>query len=163
MTTEPQDPEATEPTLEELIAKITHPKQLAFLENLPKFNAIVKDTADATGISDYTPYLWLKVNKDFALAYLAVKKKIDDERLQRYEAELDKRVLQNPSKMSDVLLMFGLKAFSPNKYRERPVIDAQIVGDIVFKMDLPPYIDEVEGIKFKPKQLKEGKPEPKVT
>ena len=95
---------------------ITHPKQLAFLENYPKFMSIVA-TCEAIGIRHQTYYRWLASEDSFKAQCEALKKEIEDKRLALYEAELDKRALHG-SKQSDILLMFGLKALNPGKYRE---------------------------------------------
>lgn len=140
---------------ESLLAQITHPKKRAFLENYPKF-CVTVETAKAIGEGEWSIYHWKREDEVFNQAFTALKKVIDHTRLQKYEAELDKRVLGTPSKQSDILLMFGLKAFNPDKYREKPPMMAQIAGNVVIKMDIPPYRDEIES-KEKPLALQEGK------
>ncbi len=72
----------------------------------------------------------------------ALKKEIDKTRLDRYEAELDKRVLTTPSKQSDILLMFGLKALKPDVYREK-ITGPLIGGDIKIIMAIPGYDEKL--------------------
>ena len=122
--------------------KITHPKKLAFLQNYPKFKSIT-DTAKAVGIGRQTVYLWLEADKVFKDKLYSLKKEIDDELLERVEVEIEGRALgTKPSKMGDVLLMFLAKGLAPDKYRERPVIDKAIIGDVIVKLATPPYLDE---------------------
>lgn len=123
---------------EELLAQITHEKKRAFLENYPKF-CITKHTCEAIGIDESSIYIWRKKDEIFNNAFGELKKRIDNTRLQKYEAELDKRVLETPSKQSDILLMFGLKALHPDKYREKPATMTQLTGNITIKMDIPEY------------------------
>jgi len=113
-------------------------KKQAFLENYPKIKGIVA-TCDAIGIDPKTYYNWLNADKLFFQKVQRVKKEVDDRRLQLYEAELDKRVMFG-SKQSDILLMFGLKALNPEKYRERPP-ETKLIGDITVKLAVPPYTD----------------------
>ena len=127
---------------ESLLAQITHPKKRAFLENYPTF-CVTTQTAKAIGINEWVIYAWKREDGVFNQAFTELKKGIDHTRLQRYEAELDRRVLETPSKQSDILLMFGLKAFNPDKYREKPPMLTQIAGNITIKMDIPPYRDEL--------------------
>ena len=149
-----QEKEPQEPTYEELLAKITHPKQRAFLENYPTF-MITKDTAEAIGVHEFTPYDWQTNDENYLLAFLALKKNIDNTRLQKYEKELEKRALGGESKHSDILLMFGLKAESPDKYRDK-MTAIPFTGSIKVELSVPRPGDQVPEIKAQaPKQLKE--------
>lgn len=135
--------ETTEDTeYETLLSQITHEKKRAFLENYPTF-CVTTQTAKSIGVDDRTVRRWVAGDDVFMSALSALKKEIDNTRLQRYEAELDRRVLETPSKQSDILLMFGLKAFNPDKYREKPITETRISGNVVIKMDIPPYRDEL--------------------
>ena len=118
--------------------KITHPKKIAFLQNYPRIKGIVA-TCEAIGIDPKTYYNWCNADKLFLQEVQRVKKEVDDRRLQLYEAELDKRVMFG-SKQSDILLMFGLKALNPEKYRERPP-ETRLIGDITVKLAVPAYTD----------------------
>lgn len=138
-------------TYEQLLAKITHPKQRAFLENYPTFMTVIA-TAEATGISEVTPYDWCLTNEDYLQAFQALKKQIDATRLEKYEKELDKRALGGVSKSSDILLMFGLKALHPAKYRDNPSIQPMIGGNVSITWNIPAYTDTP----LPPPQIVEG-------
>ena len=151
-----------EPTYEELLAKINHPKQRAFLENYPKFK-VYKHTAEAIGSAEMTFWHWTERCKDFKEALEALKKRVNQERLQLYEAELDKRALGGVSKQSDILLMFALKAEDPDKYREK-VNAIPVSGNIVVELAVPQGPEpKIEVETKEPKQLpaaSEKPPEP---
>ena len=120
---------------EQLLARVTHPKHRAFLENYPKFR-ITKTTAEAVGIGETTIYDWFLKCRPLREAFEALKKRIDAHRLQIYEAELDKRALEGTSKQSDILLMFALKAEAPDKYREK-VNTIPFTGNIKVELSVP--------------------------
>lgn len=141
------------------IEDIKHPKKRLFLEKYPLFLTNVK-TAEAIGVSEWTIDKWQQSDETFVTVFTSLKKKIDERRLQAYEAELDKRVLVNPSKQSDILLMFGLKAFNPNKYREKS--ETKFSGEIVVRSAIPRPESWVQIQVEKPKQIPE-KTEPSVT
>lgn len=128
---------------------ITHPKKLAFLENYKKFKRI-HDTAKAIGVGVSTVYQWLQEDDVLSDKAEVIKKEIDAERLELYEAELDKRALTG-SKQSDILLMFGLKALNRDKYEGKQAQAFQ--GTIIIQSPMPKP-DYVEGIE--PKLLTEG-------
>ncbi len=113
----------------------TTEKKQAFLDNYKEFGYIT-NTCRAIGVSYSRYYEWMS-DESFSSASSAIKKEIDNDRLDRYEAELDKRVLTAPSKQSDILLMFGLKALKPDVYREK--VTPLIGGDIKIIMAIPGY------------------------
>lgn len=121
---------------ESLLSQITHEKKRQFLEQWPIY-CVNTDTTKAIGISKDVIYQWTAKDEIFNKAFKLLKKRVDNIRLQRYEAELDKRVLDTPSKQSDILLMFGLKAMHPDKYREKAVSETKLTGNITVKMALP--------------------------
>lgn len=121
------------------MSEITHPKKQAFLDNYPKVKRII-ETCRATSIGTTKFYDWLRDDDVFKEAWETLKKEVDQQRLEQYEDELDKRALGGASKQSDILLMFGLKAFDPGKYREKPP-ETRLVGDIVVKLAVPAYTD----------------------
>jgi len=126
---------------EELLKLVTHPKKRLFLEQYPNFRVSAL-TCQAVGVAGSTIRSWYK-DEVFHSAFISLKKEIDADRLEKYERELDKRILDVPSKQSDILLMFGLKAGHPDKYREKP-LTPMMIGNVTIKMDMPeelPYVD----------------------
>ena len=108
-------------------------KKQAFLDNYPKFLRTTR-TAAAIGVNECTIYRWLARDDTFKQAMQEVKKRIDKDRLEENEAEIHRRGLEK----SDLLLMFETKKLEP-EYRERPLIDKAIIGDITVKLPYPPY------------------------
>ena len=64
-----------------------------------------------------------------------------DNLLNELEGELKKRSLDRTAPMSTVALFFALKAEMPDKYRERPLIEARM-GNIVIKWESMPRYEE---------------------
>jgi hypothetical protein len=136
---------------EELLKEITHPKQRKFLELYPKY-MVSSQVCEAMGIGESTPRSWYK-DGVFNNAFITLKKEIEAKRLELYEKELDKRVLESPSKQSDILLMFGLKAAHPTKYRDQ--VSQPLIGNVTIKMDIPrPWAEIVD---VQPKELEDAK------
>jgi len=133
---------------QETTKELTHPKQLLFLKNLRQYEGIIV-TCQATGIDPKTYYNWLEASKTFFQQVQSIKKEIDDKRLGQYEAELKKRILDEKSKQSDILLMFALKSLD-SRYRDKQ--DTHITGDIIVKLSVPSYKDNPV---MRPKELKE--------
>ena len=125
----------------EATTEIVHPKKIAFLENYPKFIGVVA-TCEAIDISPVTYWRWCNADEVFSKHCNDIKKEIGQRRLEKYEAELEKRALGGESKQSDILLMFGLKAEDPSKYREKQSIP-MIMGDITIKMAIPAYDEKL--------------------
>ncbi|MFC2032745.1 IS630 transposase-related protein, partial [Chloroflexota bacterium] len=98
--------------------EIKQPKKRAFLEAYIKTGNIT-EASRVAGVDRVTSWRWRKEDEQYAKAFEELKERIDNDRLDRYEVELDKRALGGESKQSDILLMFGLKSLDPNKYRER--------------------------------------------
>ena len=119
----------------------TKRKKQAFLDNYPNFLRATK-TAIAIGIDESCHYRWLEADEVYKQAFQSLKKEVDSDRLDRYEKELDKRALGGESKQSDILLMFGLKALDPSKYREKQTVP-MIMGDITIKMAIPAYDEKL--------------------
>lgn len=135
--------------------KITHPKKLAFLENYPRFKKIV-ETCRATAIGTTKFYGWLKEDSLFQERWEAQKREIDTARLEEYEDELDKRALgKKDARMSDVLLMFGLKSLD-ERYRDRQP-RVPFIGDITIKLSVPerkyPQLQEADVVEGEAKEL----------
>ena len=129
----------------------TQEKKQAFLDNYRKFGYITK-TCTAIGVSYSKYYAWLG-DEVFSKQSSAIKKELDNDRLDRYETELDSRALGGVSKQSDILLMFGLKALRPDVYREK-VSESRFMGDIKIIMAIPGYDESLRLTEVK--QLKEG-------
>jgi len=111
------------------------PHQRVFLQRFSDFGT-VHATAKAIGVHFSTAFYWIKRNENFARCYELAKEAYT----QKLELELYRRSLNaNASKMSDVLLMFTLKARRPDIYREKSLIDKPIIGDITVKLAVPPY------------------------
>jgi len=125
--------------VEKVESEIIHPKKLAFLENYPRFNGVMA-ACEAININYSTYWRWMQADEVFRKQCTVLKKEVDSHRLERYEKELDNRALGGESKQSDILLMFGLKALNPDRYREKQSIPT-IVGDITIKLAIPPYDD----------------------
>ena len=138
------DDESDQPQLsyEELIAKITHPKQRAFLEAYPKFG-VTTETTKAIGIGETTIYDWFLKSRPLREAFEAVKKRIDATRLEENIKEVHRRGLEK----SDLLLMFETKKLDTS-YREK-VTAIHFTG--VIKVELavprPPEIETQKQIK----------------
>jgi hypothetical protein len=140
-------------TYEELLSRITNTNKRAFLMAYPKL-LNTKKAAVTVGLAEDTPYEWASRDRVFKQALLALKKRVDTERLEELEAELHTRAIEGVSKHSDILLMFGLKSLDPDKYREKPQ-STHFTGDITVELAVPregmnPQITDV-----KPKLLKE--------
>jgi hypothetical protein len=119
-----------------------------------------KQTAEAIGVHEFTPYDWQTRSETYRHAFLALKKKIDNERLERLEKELEKRALGGESKQSDILLMFNLKALDP-KYRDR-VPTMPFEGTIKVELSVPRPPGDIEALEAQ-KQLPKGKSTPRRT
>ena len=114
----------------------------AFLEHYPKFKSIMH-TAKAIGINPSTAFRWLNENDKiagdlrFIKLFTQLKKEVLTLSLEEAEAELEDRALgRKPCRMSDILLMFYLKALAPEKYREKAG-ETRLVGDITIKLAIP--------------------------
>ena len=127
-----------------LISQIKHPKKLAFLENYPKFR-VTKDTAIAIGTSDSTVRNWY-ADKHFKDALDALKKDIEAHLIEIHEQNIDNVAFSKDTPAQSRIFgsLVRLRAIAPDKYRERPLIDKAIIGDITVKLATPPYNDEVK-------------------
>ncbi len=107
------------------------PHKKAFLEKYAEIG-VINETARAIGVSEAIIYVWRKqepFKKLFELASEAFTQKL--------ELELYKRALgYTQAKMSDVLLMFALKARRPDLYREK-IPELKLPGEITIKLALP--------------------------
>ena len=115
---------------EELLEKITHPKQLAYLEAFPKICVTTK-TTKAIGVSEKAFYIWVKTSETFKLAITELKKRVDATRLEENVAEVHRRGLEK----SDLLLMFETKKLD-NSYRERMDV-IPFTGTIKVELSVP--------------------------
>lgn len=78
----------------------------------------VSHSADAVGMHRNTHYRWLRTDEDYVAAYEAAQFEVGD----TLEAEAIRRAKEN----SDTLLIFLLKGFKPEKYKER--VYSEITG-----------------------------------
>ena len=123
----------------------SHPKKEAFLINYPTFMRISK-TATAIGIDRTTIHNWLNKDTVFNNAFIAIKKELDRELLERHEASLNEMVFdpKTPAMVRFLGHCFRMKALAPEKYREKPLIDKAVIGDIVIKWEtMPAYADRL--------------------
>lgn len=125
---------------DERLVSITHPDKRAFLENYPKFKMISK-TAEAIGVSRRVVYNWLDSDEDFSHTMHAIKKELDQDLLELHEKDLKDIAFDTttPKNVRVLAHFFILKALDPDKYREKPLIDKAIIGDITIKLAIPPY------------------------
>ena len=126
----------------------TEEKKQAFLDNYPKFIRATK-TAEAIGIDESCHYRWIADDEEYKLAFQAIKKEVDSNRLEENLVEVHRRGLDK----SDLLLMFETKALAPEIYREK-VAESRFIGDIKIIMAIPGYDESLRLTEVK--QLKEG-------
>lgn len=113
------------------------PERKAFLDKYADIG-VINETCRLLGVTDRTVRRW-KEEKPFQQLFALAEEVFT----QKLELELYKRALnKDVSKMSDVLLMFTLKAKRPDVYREKTIAPT-IVGDIIIKMAIPPYNDKL--------------------
>lgn len=145
--------EDKEETLEELKAKITNEKKLAFLEQYPRFR-ILNATADAIGVAKSTVGLWGRSDGVFSSAYSLLKKEVTADLIARHEKNIDDVAFdtRTPAQSRIFGSLVKLRAYDPDRYREKSVTETKLTGNITVKMAIPrpdnPQIAEV-----KPKQL----------
>lgn len=148
--------EDKEETLEELKAKITHPGKLAFLEQYPKFKRVMI-TAQTIGVSDSTIRVWRREDETFNTAFHALKKEITQELIAIHEQNIDDVCLatDTPAQSRIFGSLVKLRAYDPDRYREKSVTETKLTGNITVKMAIPrpndPQITEV-----KPEQIEDG-------
>ena len=111
----------------------TQDKKQAFLDNYPKFVRATL-TAEAIGIDESCHYRWIADDEEYKLAFQAIKKEVDSNRLEENLVEVHRRGLEK----SDLLLMFETKALAPEIYREK-VSESRFIGDIKIIMAIPGY------------------------
>ena len=153
----PQD--EPEPSYEQLLAKITHPKQRAFLENYHKFGEITA-TANAVGTSRFAVWHWQQNGGElFKNAFNALKKEYDAHLLLQHERNLD-NIAFDPEAASQSRVLasiFITKALAPDKYREK-VATIPFTGNIKLELSVPrPNYGIIDVAPPTVKQLKEGR------
>lgn len=131
--------------LSTLISQIKHPKKLAFLEVYPT-KCVSKHTAEAIGITEWTHYNWLRKDTVYNTAFTALKKEIEAHLIEIHEQNIDNVAFSKDTPAQSRIFgsLVRLRAIAPDKYRERPLIDKAIIGDITVKLATPPYNDEVK-------------------
>ena len=99
-------------------------------------------TALTTGIARQTHYLWLDTDEDYYSQMVAIKKEVQDELLSRHEKNIDEIAFdkETPRQTRVLASMFKCKRYDP-EYRDRPLIDRAIIGDIIIKAAVPAYSD----------------------
>ena len=124
-------------TLDELMAKITHPKKLLFLEQYPKFNYIMK-TSDAVGVDRATVWRWIDSDKVFSHAMQLIKKDIERNLIATHEANIDNVCLneKTPAQSRIFGSLVKLRALSPERYRENQPIkpEREVIYSLTFIM-----------------------------
>ena len=128
---------------EELLAKITHPKQRLFLENFPKFRTLTPTEA-AIGMAPRSVYNWIEDDEVFNEAYEALKKQISRELILLHEQNIDNVAFgeKTPAQSRIFGSLVRLRAEAPEKYREKYTPEFKLSGDITVKMAIPGYSDE---------------------
>lgn len=155
-----EDKETEELDFESLFKQIKHDKKRLFLENYPKFRVITQ-TCEAIGIDDSTVRSWYK-DSIFNDAFSALKKEVSQKLILLHEKNIDNVAFadKTPAQSRIFGSLVRLRAEAPDKYREKPVTETRISGNVVIRMDIPPYRDELPEGKMpqisieKPKELK---------
>lgn len=122
-------------------------RKAAFLAAFAEIGQVCK-SADAAGVARTTPYDWAEADDEFAEAWSKARLKsvgrLEDEALRRAVDGTDKPVYQRGKKVgtvkeySDTLLIFLLKNWRPERYREkREIVGAQggplkVVTEVAF-------------------------------
>ena len=129
------------------------PNKKVFLETFSEVGVVV-EAAKVAEVSDRAVRFWREKDKLFAELYDLANESF----IQKAELELYRRALgKKEAKMSDVLLMFLLKAKRPEIYREKPTA-IPITGEIIVRHSIPrPPSVVVESIPVK--QLAKGSQE----
>jgi transposase-like protein len=128
----------TEDEYEVLLSQINHPVKLAFLEQYPKFR-IVNETCRALGISDRTVRAWRKQDETFNAAFTALKKEILEDLIARHEKNIDDVAFDKitPAQSRIFGSLVKLRAYDPDRYREKTVAEHRISGNVTVKMAIP--------------------------
>lgn len=128
----------TEETLEQLMAQITDEKKLAFLEQYPRFNTTV-GACEAVGISEHTPYNWRDRDGAFSTAFTALKKRITQRLIEEHEKNIDDVAFDHDTPAQSRIFgsLVKLRAYDPDRYREKSVTETKLTGNITVKMAIP--------------------------
>jgi len=138
-------------TTTELIAKISNPQYLKFLELYPQCKCQVKMTAEAMGVTFQTVFNWLKKDSEFLECFESIKKDLNQVRLESYLAII-KDIAEDTSVPPQSRLLasfFEVKKLDP-AYRDRQEGTKVFTGDIVIECNIPdsetpPDIPFIEG------------------
>lgn len=128
---------------ESLLPMIKHDKKLLFLEQYPRFRVISK-TCEAIGINDSTVRSWYK-DGVFNSAFSALKKEVSAKLILLHEKNIDDVAFSDKTPAQSRIFgsLVRLRAEAPDKYREKPITETRISGNVVIRMDIPPYRDEL--------------------
>ena len=115
----------------ELAYRELPPNKKTFLDAFAEVG-VINEAAKTAGVIDRTVRFW-RENKEFAALFALAEEAFT----QKLELELYRRALGiKQAKMSDVLLMFALKAKRPDVYREK-VGEGRFTGEITIRLALP--------------------------
>lgn len=127
----------TEPTLEELLSKVTDPKRRAYLDLLQNLHYNSKATK-AMSIAESTPYGWMIADPAFNEAYEAVKRREDKYWLDFHLQSIRSIVSDKETPPQSRLLgsFFEVKKLDPS-YRDNPPEYLTQVGNMHVYLNVP--------------------------
>lgn len=119
----------------------TQQNKASFLERYPEFGQI-EATARAIQVGRRTVHYWLEKDKVFNKQFLALKKEVETELVEKHEDNIDTIAFSKETAPQSRIFgsLVRLRALAPDKYREKTNAP-QIIGDIIIKMAVPPYND----------------------
>lgn len=146
--------DAPEPTYEELLARITHEKQLRFLDKFPA-SGYLNRTAEAIGLSFQAVYYWMTTDRVFLEAFEALKKQTTVDIIERHEQNIEEVCFDKDTPAQSRIFgsLVRLRAEAPDKYREKANA-VPFTGTIKVELSVPrPSGSGLEVKTEPPKQL----------
>lgn len=144
---------------EETIKEITHPNQLKFLENYPKYR-FIKHTCEQIELHDSTVRRWRLGDRVFKHAFTLLKKEVSGNIVDLHEKNIDDIATDptTPAQSRVFASLVRLRAEAPDKYREK-TSPTPLIGNVTIKMAIPEYEDVIKGEFKEIAQIQEPKKE----